>query len=148
MIRHFLLPVLFLFLIFPAGAFAAVAGAELLQKCQPIEKLDSAPESLSSREASGVVYCLGYVDSFMETFYFQVQAKIVPALPYCLPSEDLPKKDIVKSVVDYLQSNSEDLTKPAGYYIFMALREAYPCNKEEAAEKIPEDRIPGKQKPE
>lgn len=120
-----------LLLFLPALALAGVDGKELLQKCEPIEKLYSDPQSLSSSEASGVVYCIGYIDSFMETFDFEVQARIVPALPYCLPEKDLPKKELVKVVVDYLKTHSEDLGKHAGYYIFMALREAYPCNKEE-----------------
>ena len=118
-------------LFIPGVATGGVDGKELLQKCEPIEKLYEDPSSLSSKEASGVVYCLGYIDSFVETFYFQTQAKILPSLPYCMPESKVPKKEVAKRVVDYLKNHSEELAKPAGYYIFMALREAYPCNKEE-----------------
>jgi len=119
-----------IFLFVPTIARAALDGNELLQKCEPIEKLYSDPESLSSKQASGVVYCLGYIGSFIETFYFQRMAKIVPALPYCLPGDGLSQKEIVNVVVEYLKSHPEELAKPAGYHIFMALREEYPCNKE------------------
>ena len=127
----------------PGLAHAAADGKELLQKCEPIEKLYDDPAALSSREASGVVYCLGYIDSFMETFDFQAQAQIVPGVPYCLPEEDVPKKEIVKVVVDYLQKHPEELDKPAGYHIFLALREAYPCKKEKEKEEAgtAEDKI-------
>ena len=119
-----------LFLLAPALAMGGTDGNALLLKCEPIEKLYEDPASLSSKEASGVVYCLGYIESFTETFYFQVQAKIVPSVPYCIPAEGPSKKEIVKVVVDYLKSHTEELGKPAGYHIFMALRNAYPCNKE------------------
>ena len=132
-----------LFLFMPALAMGGVDGKELLQKCEPIEKLYDDPASLSSKEASGVVYCLGYLDSFMETFYFQVQAKIVPSVPYCMPEEELPKKEIARVVVDYLKKHPEELGKPAGYHIFMALREAYPCNKDDEKEKAIESEVQG-----
>jgi len=115
-------------------ANAAVDGNELLQKCEPIEKLYDDPASLSSKEGSGVVYCLGYIDGFMETFSFQLQAQIVPGVPYCLPEETLSKKEIVMSVVDYLKNHPEELANPAGYHLFMALRQAYPCRQEEKEE--------------
>jgi len=121
-----------LVLFFPGHARAASDGNELLQKCGPIEKLFDDPASLSSKEASGVVYCLGYIDSFMETFGFLVQAKIVAGLPYCLPEGELPRKEITGVVVDYLENHSEELAKPAGYHIFMALRQAYPCKDNES----------------
>lgn len=116
----------------PTAARAELDGNGLLQKCEPIERLYSDPESLSSKEASGVVYCLGYIDSFQETFYFQVRAKIVPSVPYCLPEGDVPKKEITISIVDYLKAHQEELGKPAGYHIFMALREKYPCKEEKS----------------
>ena len=125
----------------PAYANAAANGNELLQKCGPIEKLDNDPGSLSSNEASGVVYCMGYIDSFMETFSFQFQAQLVPGVPYCLPEADVPKKEIVKVVVAYLKNHPEELGKPAGYHIFMALREAYPCNSEKDKEKAMKNKI-------
>ena len=115
-------------------ANAAVDGNELLQKCGPIEKLYDDPASLSGTEGSGVVYCLGYIDGFMETFSFQFQAQIVPGVPYCLPEETLSKKEIVMSVVEYLKNHPEELANPAGYHLFMALRQAYPCGKEEKVE--------------
>ena len=123
----------YLFVSMPTFVLAAADGNALLQKCEPIEKLYDDPASLSSKEASGVVYCLSYIDSFIETFDFQFQAKIVPGVPYCLPEENLPKKEIVKVVVGYLKNHSEELDKPAGYYIFMALREEYPCTREESS---------------
>ena len=123
--------IVILFLCIPALAIGGMDGNELLLKCEPIEKLYDDPASLNSKEASGVVYCLGYLDSFTETFYFQVQAKIVPSVPYCMPEEAPSKKEIAKAVVDYLKSHPEELGKPAGYHIFLALRDAYPCNKEE-----------------
>lgn len=122
-----------LLVLLPAVARAELDGNRLLQKCEPIEKLSSGPESMTSSEASGVVYCLGYLDSFLETFSFQVRAKIVPSLPYCMPEEVVPKKEIAGVVVEYLKANREELDKPAGYYIFMALREKYPCNEEGGA---------------
>lgn len=127
-----------MFLFFPVCVHAAVDGNELLQKCGPIEKLYSAPDSLNSKEASGVVYCLGYLDSFIETFQFQVKAKIVPSVPYCMPDEKVPKKEIAKVIVEYLKQHQEELNKPAGYHIFMGLREAYPCNIEDEKENVPE----------
>jgi len=134
-----------LFLFMPSLAIGGVDGKALLQKCEPIAKLFDDPASLSSKEASGGVYCLGYIDSFMETFSFQVQAKIVPSVPYCMPEEEIPKKEIARVVVDYLNNHPENLDKPAGYYLFMALREAYPCNKEEEKEetKINENKVTG-----
>jgi hypothetical protein len=124
----FLLISLFLFM--PGLAIGGLDGNELLQKCEPIEKLYDDPASMDSKEASGVVYCLGYIDSFIETFYFQVQAKILPSVPYCMPEEQLPKKEIAKVIIDYLKNHPEELGKPAGYFIFLALREAFPCREE------------------
>ena len=43
----------------PVFANTGVDGSELLQKCEPIEKLYDDPASLSSKEGSGVVYCMG-----------------------------------------------------------------------------------------
>lgn len=123
--------IVILFLCIPSLAIGEMNGEQLLLKCEPIEKLYDDPTALSSKEASGVVYCLGYLDSFTETFYFQVKAKIVPSVPYCMPEEAPSKKEIAKTVVEYLKSHPEELGKPAGYHIFMALRDAYPCNKEE-----------------
>jgi hypothetical protein len=77
----------------------------------------------------------------METFHFQVQAKIVPSLPYCMPEETVPKKEIAKMIVTYLKQHQEELGKPAGYFIFMALRDAYPCNKEDEKEKAIENPV-------
>lgn len=120
-----------LLLFFPALVHATLDGNELLQKCGPIEKLFDDPASLSSKEASGVVYCMGYIDSFMETFSFQVQAQIVTGLPYCLPEEETQsRKEITRVIVEYLKNHSDGLAKPAGYQLFMALRQAYPCNAE------------------
>ena len=116
-------------LFFPGSVHAIEDGHDLLQKCGPIMKLYSEPESLSSKEASGVVYCMGYIDSFIETFRFQVETQIVASVPYCMPSEKVPKKDIARVIVDYLKEHRDDLGKPAGYHIFMALREAFPCSK-------------------
>lgn len=124
-----------LLLFSPAVALAELDGNGLLLKCEPIEKLYTNPESLSSKEASGVVYCLGYIDSFMDTFYFQVRAKIVEALPYCMPTEEIPKREIAEAVVGYLNTHQEELAKPAGYFIFMALRNAYPCGMEKGETK-------------
>ncbi len=120
-----------LLLAMPVFANAGVDGSELLQKCEPIEKLYDDPASLSSKEGSGVVYCMGYIDSFIETFYFQVKAKIVPSVPFCMPEKDLSRKEIVKVVVEYLRNNSEEMSNPAGYYLFLALRQAYPCSQKE-----------------
>jgi len=128
-----------LFIGVPIFADAAVNGNELLQKCEPIEKLYDEPGSLTSSEASGVVYCMGYIDSFIETFSFQYQAQLVPGVPYCLPEAEVPKKEIVKAVVEYLKNHSAELDKPAGYHLFMALREAYPCSSEKDKGKIIEE---------
>ena len=132
-----------LFFAMPAFVNAAVDGHELLQKCEAIDKLYDDPASLSSKEGSGVVYCLGYIDSFIETFAFQFQAKLVPGVPYCLPEKDLSRKEIVKVVVDYLKNHPEELSNPAGYHLFMALRQAYPCSKEgtAAADKKSENEV-------
>ena len=122
-----------MFLVFfctiPALSMAEMTGKELLQKCEPLEKLNDTPPSLSSKEATGIVYCLGYIDSFMDTFSFQVQAKIVPSVPYCLPVEEQPKKKYAEDVVNYMKSDPGELNKPASFYLFMGLRDAYPCNK-------------------
>lgn len=115
----------------PALACAGVDGKELLQKCEAISKLYDDPASLDSKEATGVVYCLGYIDSFIETYSFQRQAQLVPGIPYCFPNDDVPKKQVALAVVDYLKKHSEELSKPASYFIFMGLREAYPCSKKE-----------------
>jgi len=133
-----------LFLLMPSFALAALDGNELLKKCGPIEKLYDNPASLSSQEASDAVYCLGYMDSFLETFYFQYKARIVPAIPYCLPDEKVPRRDIVNVVVKYLEKHPEELQKPAGLHIIMALRETFPCNKE-ADGKKPEAEVKNKQ---
>jgi hypothetical protein len=125
-----------LLLAMPTFANAVVDGHELLEKCEPIEKLYNDPASLSSKEGSGVVYCMGYTDSFIETFYFQVKAKIVPSVPFCMSEEDLARKDIIKVVVDYLKNHSDELAKPAGYHLFMALRQAYPCSQKEKEEAV------------
>jgi hypothetical protein len=120
-----------MFLVFfctvPALSMAEMTGKELLQKCEPVEKLDEDPASLTSREATGVVYCLGYIESFMDTFSFQRDARIVPAVPYCLPKEQIPKKKFARIVVNYMKDNADQLDKPASYAIFMGIRGAYPC---------------------
>ena len=113
----------------PALSMAGMTGKVLMQKCEPLGKLDEEQASLTSKEATGIVYCLGYIDSFMDTFSFQVRAKIVPSVPYCLPAEKQPKKKYAEDVVNYMKSDLEELNKPASYYIFMGLRDAYPCNK-------------------
>jgi len=99
-----------------------------------LEKLDEAPASLTSREASGIVYCLGYIEGFMDTFSFQRAARIVPAIPYCLPKEPIPKKKFGRIVVDYMKDNADQLNKPASYSIFMGLRGAYPCKAKNEAD--------------
>jgi hypothetical protein len=77
---------------------------------------------------------LGYIDSFIDTFYFQVRAKIVPSVPYCLPVEKQPKKKYAEDVVNYMKSDPVELNKPASYYIFMGLRDTYPCNEKTDAD--------------
>ncbi len=134
-----------LFAIMPSLASGGVTGNVLKQKCEPINKLYDDPASLSSKEGSGVVYCIGYIDSFIETFDFQVKAKIVPGLPYCLPVNELTKKEIVGKVLEYLGKNPDELGKPAGYHIFMALRDAYPCNQMEDKDKNTENKAAGDQ---
>jgi hypothetical protein len=109
---------------------AQMNGKELLEKCEALEKLNEKSPSLSSKEATGIVYCLGYVDSFMDTFDFQVRAKIVPSVPYCLPAEKQYKRKYAEDVVSFMKSDPEELNKPASYYIFMGLRQAYPCKSE------------------
>ncbi len=103
----------------PALSMAGMTGKELLQKCEPLEKLDEEQASLTSKEATGIVYCLGYIESFMDTFSFQRDARIVPAVPYCLPKEQIPKKKFAQIVVDYMKDNADQLDKPASYSILM-----------------------------
>ena len=126
--KNFWILIALLILAFPAITTAEMSGKELLQKCQPIEKLNESSPSLTSKETTGIVYCLGYIDSFMDTFSFQVQAKIVPSIPYCLTKEKQPKKKYAQDVVEYMKNDPEELNKPASFYIFMGLRDAYPCN--------------------
>ena len=118
----------------PLVAHAELDGNELLQKCEPITRLTDDPTSLNQAEGSGVVYCMGYVDSYIDTFYFEVQAKIIPSVPFCMPKEGVTKKDTVRSVVNYLKSHPDELDYPAGYHLFKGLREAYPCNKKDDKE--------------
>ena len=131
-----------LFFLFTGNARAAFDGHALLQKCEPMEKLYNDPASLSSSEATGVIYCMGYIDSFMDTFRFQVQSRIVTGVPYCLPEEAPAKRETARAVVGYMKGHPEDLDKPAGYLLFMGLREAYPCggtdNRDIQPEKKPE----------
>ena len=87
--RFFGILTVFLLLVYPAISAAEMSGKELLEKCQALEKLKDNPSSLSSKDATGIVYCFGYIDSFMDTFYFQVRAKIVPSLPYCKRGDDM-----------------------------------------------------------
>jgi len=129
--KYFVIFTAFLLIACPAITAAEMTGKELLEKCEPLEKLKGNAPSLSSKEATGIVYCLGYIDSFIDTFNFQVRAKIVPSVPYCLPIEKQPRKKYAEDVVNYMKSDPEELGKPAGYYIFMGLRDAYPCNKED-----------------
>ncbi len=132
--KFFCIFITVLFLAYPIISTAEMTGSELLEKCQALEKLKDNPPSLSSKEATGVVYCLGYIDSFIDTFYFQVQAKIVRSVPYCLPVEKQPKKKYAEDVVNYMKSELEELNKPAGYYIFMGLRDTYPCSEKTDAD--------------
>ena len=118
----------------PALSMAGMTGKELLQKCEPLEKLDEEQASLTSKEATGIVYCLGYIESFMDTFSFQRDARIVPAVPYCLPKEQIPKKKFARIVVDYMKNNADQLDKPASYSIFMGIRRAYPCEVQEESD--------------
>jgi len=119
---------------FPAISMAEMTGKELLQKCEPLEKLAEDPASLTSKESTGIVYCLGYIDSFMDTFSFQVRAKIVRSIPYCLPKEKQPRKKHAQDVIDYMKVNAKDLNKPATYTIFMGIRQANPCNEKNEAD--------------
>ena len=48
-----------------------------------------------------------------------------------MPDKDLSRKEIVKVVVEYLRNNSDEMSNPAGYYLFLALRQAYPCSQKE-----------------
>ena len=134
-----------LILILPGIALAALDGNGLLQKCGPIEKLYDDPASMSSKEASGVIYCLGYIDSFIETFDFQVQAQILKGVPYCLPEGELSKKDIVKAVVGFMESHPDELGKPAGYQILLGLRDIYPCSGNDAVDKNKKNSVPDKE---
>jgi hypothetical protein len=132
--KNFWIIIALLLLAFPAITTAGMTGKELLQKCEPIEKLNESSPSLTSQETTGIVYCLGYIDSFIDTFYFQVQAKIVQTVPYCLPKETHSRKKYAFDVVNYMKNELEELGKPAGFYIFMGLRNAYPCNEKTDAD--------------
>ena len=133
--RIFWIIIIVLLGVFPAISTAEMTGKELLENCQPLEKLNDNPPSLTSKESTGIIYCLGYIDSFMDTFSFQKTARIVPAIPYCLPKEKIPKKEFARIVVEYMKVNPEDLDKPASYAIFMGLRRAYPCNEQKESDK-------------
>ena len=127
---------------FPAISMGEVTGEQFLLLCAPLEKLDKDPTSLTSKEATGIVYCLGYIESFMDTFSFQKAARIVPGIPYCLPEEKISKKKFAQIVVDFMKNNAEQLEKPAIYSIFMGIRGAFPCAEENTlgdAEAVPQN---------
>jgi hypothetical protein len=57
-----------------------------------------------------------------------------------MPEKDLSRKEIVRVVVEYLRNNSDEMSNPAGYYLFMALRQAYPCSQKEEKEEELKDK--------
>jgi len=45
---------------------------------------------------------------------------------YC-PSKNVTSSQLEKTVVTYMNDNSQKLDKPASYYVLVSLRKAFPC---------------------
>lgn len=88
----------------------------------------SANKLLSLCESDSVAdqnVCVGYVLGVTDAA--QMLDSETNMRRYCL-SKNVTSSQLEKTAVTYMNDNSQQLEKPASYYVLLSLREAFPCN--------------------
>ena len=88
----------------------------------------SANKLLSLCESDSVAdqnVCAGYVLGVTDAA--QILDSETSMRRYC-PSKNVTSSQLEKTAVTYMNDNSQQLDKPASYYVLLSLRQAFPCN--------------------
>ena len=129
-----------LLLMMSAVSFAAsdVTAKELRNDChQLVKHIDENRDPNNGSLASG--FCMGYIDGFEDmhinvayllsggsTNFDDVHSNFM----YCIPKK-YTNKQLVNSIIDYVDANPDKSNLPAGSVLLMMLVEKYPCQTSE-----------------
>jgi len=124
----------------PHGASAlgtsSVDGNEMLKKCLSyVHMLDSNanPSAISEEDAVDGAYCVGYVNGMVDDrFYWQMNegSTLDPLKHFCLPDGVSPNQT-VRVFIKWLQDNPARLHEHASHLLIDALRDGFPCRKQQ-----------------
>lgn len=125
-----------LLLMMSAVSYAAseVTAKELRNDChQLVKHIDENRDPNNGSLASG--FCMGYLDGF-EDMHINIAYllsggssnfdEVHSNFMYCIPA-DYTNKQLVNSIIEYVDANPDKSKLPAGSVLLMMLVEKYPC---------------------
>jgi len=133
MIRTLIFFLLILFSISPLAN--EQEASEFLEQCiSAIKAIDK--KTSITHDWFDTAYCLGYVDGSRDIFDYSVESvhriKTLGSIEYakyffpCVPAQ-VGRKQLVRILVKYLESNPEELHEPLSVLTRKAFGEAFPC---------------------
>ena len=103
----------------PSTASSMGRGDQMLWQCK----------GRATSEAEGVMgqlVCAAYISGFIDSYQLTTAAhRVTPVI--CLPPSGISNDQGMRIVTKYLEAHPEDLHESARSSVFLALREAFPC---------------------
>jgi hypothetical protein len=74
--------------------------------------------------------CAGFIAGIVDFHTVAARVESLPVAMFCLPA-GITTARVIRDVTAYLETNQARLHDLAAYLVILALREAYPCRKED-----------------
>jgi len=101
------------------------SGKVFLDGCS---SLDKPAKQLNSYETHSNVQCLSYVDGIFETMSLIDNLHLEPR-GFCAPEQPVQRKELVQIVRNYIMEHPETSNERTVVLVWLALSQAFPCNK-------------------
>lgn len=124
--KFLVLIAIFFIQITATNVFAAVQnmdGKYFLKTCTA-----TPPSPTLSKATIEGVHCVGYIRGFISALQFEQHSRVIPNMAMvCLPNITYGQaRDVF---IKYLRAHPDTLDQDGGSLFFVALHEAYPCNR-------------------
>jgi hypothetical protein len=107
-----------LFILSMSVSVEAMTGNELIEHC------DKFGVEVTSEDWQQNAYCMGYIVGVIHGMeYLDFKKQI------CIPTKNVKQGQIIKVVIKYLNDNPQRLHEQYTHIIYLAITEAFPCNK-------------------
>lgn len=99
-----------------------IRAGDLADTCEATVLSDVKDDRLQTLEG----YCIGYIRSYLETYYLLNETETLDPAIGCIPPSTSPR-DVARTLVDYLNSAPTARKVLPAMALYIALGKKYPC---------------------